>query len=235
MATRTPKARAARATGVVAGGAITAALIASAGLTQAATGANAQQRHQRLPRVQPAAGTRHFPASTRTTEQIRQLVRCGNTMFAVVEQSGRTFSRHNALSFAAAAPFTMTSWTLTPMAWSTASPSIQATAPTPTSAVASRRSAARAPATSPRSPPPGAGSLVTSFRHSAVASDVGAAYFGGHERWSQNADACNWQGPGAIAAPGMQALDPGTGHLILNSTGTARLTSGIAGSVRTTC
>lgn len=68
-----------------------------------------------LPRVQPAAGTPNFPLGTRQTEQIRQLVQCGRIMFAVgsfstVEQGGHTYIRHNAFSFRATAPFTVTSW-----------------------------------------------------------------------------------------------------------------------------
>jgi hypothetical protein len=54
-----------------------------------------------------------------------------------------------------------------------------------------------------------------------TAADSGMAYFGGHERWSQNAYGCNFQGAGAYPAPGMEGLYPTTGHLYLNSTGTA--------------
>jgi hypothetical protein len=68
-----------------------------------------------LPRVRPAAGTPHFPLGTPTVEQVRQLVQCGSIMYAVgtfstVEQGGRTFTRNNAFSFHATAPFTMTAW-----------------------------------------------------------------------------------------------------------------------------
>ena len=65
--------------------------------------------------AEPTPGTPHFPATTATVEQVRQLAQCGRTMYAVgsfsvVEQGGRTYTRHNAFSFAASAPFTMTSW-----------------------------------------------------------------------------------------------------------------------------
>ena len=43
-------------------------------------------------------------------------------------------------------------------------------------------------------------------------------YFGGHERWSENPNGCNTQGPGAISAPGMEGLSPSTGLLIFNPT-----------------
>jgi hypothetical protein len=63
----------------------------------------------------PATGTPAL-APTGSTEQIRQLVRCGATMFAVgtftkISQSGVTHSRSNVFSFGATAPFKITSWT----------------------------------------------------------------------------------------------------------------------------
>jgi hypothetical protein len=63
----------------------------------------------------PAIGTPAFPDSTRPVEQVRQLVQCGGTMYAVgtfskVNQGGTSFTRHNAFSFSATAPFRMTSW-----------------------------------------------------------------------------------------------------------------------------
>jgi hypothetical protein len=50
------------------------------------------------------------------------------------------------------------------------------------------------------------------------AADSTTAYFGGHERWSQNSDGCNKPGPGAISAPGMEGLSPSTGLLTFNPT-----------------
>ncbi len=62
----------------------------------------------------PAAGT---PAltDTSTTEQVRQLVQCGGTMYAVgtfasIQQQGTVYPRNNIFSFSATAPFTITSW-----------------------------------------------------------------------------------------------------------------------------
>jgi hypothetical protein len=52
----------------------------------------------------------------------------------------------------------------------------------------------------------------------AAAADASTAYFGGHERWSQNPSDCDAQGPGAIAAPGMEGLSPTTGLLTFNPT-----------------
>jgi hypothetical protein len=62
----------------------------------------------------PVAGTPTLVA-TGTTEQIRQLVDCGGTMFAVgtfteISWNGTTYQRNNAFSFSDTAPFTVTSW-----------------------------------------------------------------------------------------------------------------------------
>ncbi len=58
-----------------------------------------------------------------------------------------------------------------------------------------------------------------------VAADASAAYFAGHERWSENPNDCDAQGPVAVPAPGIEGLDPATGDLMLNSQGTAGLYS----------
>src|SRR6516164_7840091 len=54
-------------------------------------------------------------ANTGTTEQIRQLVQCGTTMYAVgtitqIKSGGTTDPRNNAFSFGASTPFGVTSW-----------------------------------------------------------------------------------------------------------------------------
>ena len=51
-----------------------------------------------------------------------------------------------------------------------------------------------------------------------TAADASTAYFGGHERWSQNPNGCDFKGPGAINAPGMEGLSPATGALTFNPT-----------------
>ena len=51
-----------------------------------------------------------------------------------------------------------------------------------------------------------------------TAADTSTAYFGGHERWSQNPRGCDFAGPGAISAPGMEGLSPATGALAFNPT-----------------
>lgn len=62
----------------------------------------------------PASGTPAL-APTGTTEQVRQLVQCGGTMYAVgsftsIQQGGTTYRRNNAFSFSATAPYKVTSW-----------------------------------------------------------------------------------------------------------------------------
>src|SRR5262249_24159021 len=67
----------------------------------------------------PAAGTPQLVTTGTTTEQIRQLVDCGGTMYAVgtfTQISGwngssiQTFTRNNVFSFSDTAPYTITSW-----------------------------------------------------------------------------------------------------------------------------
>jgi hypothetical protein len=60
-----------------------------------------------------------------------------------------------------------------------------------------------------------------------AAADTSALYVAGHNRWFNNQNACNKEGPGAIPASGLAGLTPGAsgGKLILNSGGTAGLYS----------
>ena len=52
----------------------------------------------------------------------------------------------------------------------------------------------------------------------AAAADSSTAYFAGHQRWSSNPNGCDFAGPGAIAAPGIEGLSPATGVLTYNPT-----------------
>jgi hypothetical protein len=65
--------------------------------------------------AKPLTGTPHFDVNDTPTEQVRQLVQCGDTMYAVgsfynILQGNSTFARQNIFSFSATPPFTMTSW-----------------------------------------------------------------------------------------------------------------------------
>lgn len=51
-----------------------------------------------------------------------------------------------------------------------------------------------------------------------TAADSTTAYFGGHERWSENPYGCDDAGTGAISAPGMEGLSPSNGALTFNPT-----------------
>ncbi|HEV2370721.1 MAG TPA: hypothetical protein VGS19_01015 [Streptosporangiaceae bacterium] len=62
----------------------------------------------------PAAGTPTLP-KTKTTDFIRDIVQCGNTMYAVgtftqIVWNGTTYPRNNVFSFSATSPFTVSSW-----------------------------------------------------------------------------------------------------------------------------
>jgi hypothetical protein len=62
----------------------------------------------------PASGTPQL-APNGGTEQVRQLVQCGATMYAVgkftkIQRASTVYTRNNIVSFSAAAPFTVSSW-----------------------------------------------------------------------------------------------------------------------------
>src|SRR6266851_4308762 len=92
-------------TGSIVGAAALAASMIYAGPASAATGPVS---------ATPASGTPQL-ASTGTTEQVRQLVQCGGTMYAVgsftaITWNGTTYTRNNVFSFSATSPYTVTSW-----------------------------------------------------------------------------------------------------------------------------
>jgi hypothetical protein len=94
-----------RAKTAVAVAAVAACAAWTAGPALAATGP---------PSTTPAFNTPQL-AKTGTTEQVRQIAQCGNTMYAVgtftaITQAGTTFPRNNVFSFSASKPYTMTSW-----------------------------------------------------------------------------------------------------------------------------
>jgi hypothetical protein len=62
----------------------------------------------------PVNGTPQL-ANTGTTQQVRKIAQCGNTMYAVgtfntIEQNGTNFTRNNVFSFSATKPYTITPW-----------------------------------------------------------------------------------------------------------------------------
>ena len=64
----------------------------------------------------PASGTPHLKSSDdNPIQQIRQIVQCGNTMYAVgsfseIVKGSTTYTRENVFSFSATKPYTVTSW-----------------------------------------------------------------------------------------------------------------------------
>ena len=102
----------------------------------------------------PALGTPQL-APTGSNEQVRQLVQCGGTMYAVgkftsIKQGSTTYSRNNAFSFSATAPYRSPPGTRTSTARSTPSRSMAPAAAMRTWAATSPRCTAPAPVTWPR-------------------------------------------------------------------------------------
>src|SRR5215469_6324749 len=63
----------------------------------------------------PASGTPHLLPTGSQDQVIRQLVQCGDTMYAVgrftqLVSHGSTITRNNIVSFSATFPFTVTGW-----------------------------------------------------------------------------------------------------------------------------
>ena len=81
-----------------------------------ATGAGGEQPPSGVVSATPASGTPHLKSSDdNPVQQIRQLVQCGNTMYAVgsfseIIKGSTTYPRENVFSFQATKPYTVTSW-----------------------------------------------------------------------------------------------------------------------------
>ena len=106
--------------GIVGAGASTAALCL-AGFSSAAQAAPAQGVGGVPPpgggvSATPVSTTPHLKATAdNPVEQIRQLVQCGGTMYAVgtfsaILKGSTTYTRENVVSFSATSPYTVTSW-----------------------------------------------------------------------------------------------------------------------------
>jgi hypothetical protein len=115
-------------TGIRVAGVVTLCAAATLGVTAAqAIGAQAAGTHPAARTAstagaptgpvlaRPATSTPHLPDNDKPPEQVRQLVQCKGTMFAVgtfktILQGGKTFTRTDIMSFSAKAPFRLTSW-----------------------------------------------------------------------------------------------------------------------------
>jgi hypothetical protein len=97
--------------------AVTAAVLLPLGVTAAqAQGVGGELPPTGVVSATPATNTPHLKATEdNPTEQIRQLVQCGGTMYAVgtfttIIRQSNTYTRYNIFSFSATAPYTVTSW-----------------------------------------------------------------------------------------------------------------------------
>ncbi len=96
--------------------AIAAALLAVGVPAARAGGVGGEQPPAGVVSSTPASNTPHLKATNdNPTQQIRQLVQCGGTMYAVgtfnqIVKGSTSYTRNNVFSFRAAAPYTVTSW-----------------------------------------------------------------------------------------------------------------------------
>jgi hypothetical protein len=90
--------------------------VVALGVTGAQAGTGGVQPPAGVVSSTPATGTPHFDATQdNPVEQIRQLVQCGGTMYAVgtfsaIVRGSTTYQRENIFSFSATTPFTVTSF-----------------------------------------------------------------------------------------------------------------------------
>jgi len=92
-----------------------AAALAAIGVPAAQAGTGGEQPPAGVVSSTPASNTPHLKTTETPTQQIRQLVQCGNTMYAVgsfdtIIKGSTTYPRNNIFSFSATAPYTVTSW-----------------------------------------------------------------------------------------------------------------------------
>ncbi|HEX2319873.1 MAG TPA: hypothetical protein VHJ18_12895 [Streptosporangiaceae bacterium] len=92
-----------------------AAAILAFGIPAAQAGTGGKPPPTGVVMTTPPANLPHLSASTTQTEQVRQLVQCGGTMYAVgtfttIRRGSTTYTRNNVFSFSATAPYTVTSW-----------------------------------------------------------------------------------------------------------------------------
>lgn len=102
--------------GVLAAVTLTAGVLTAGGLVidGAAASTASQQPHGPV-LAHPALSTPHLAPNDNPAQQIRQIVQCKGTMFAVgtfttIEQGSKRYTRHNVVSFAAKPPYRVSSW-----------------------------------------------------------------------------------------------------------------------------
>ncbi len=95
--------------------AVTAGGLLALGVPAAQAGTGGEQPPAGVVSATPVITIPHLATSSSTTEQIRQLVHCGGTMYAVgtftsIKKGSASFARTDIVSFSATAPYTVTSW-----------------------------------------------------------------------------------------------------------------------------
>ncbi len=95
---------------------IAAAAVLGFGVPSAQAGTGGEQPPSGVVSSTPASNTPHLKATLNNPiQEVRQLVQCGNTMYAVgtfntIVKGSTTYTRNNVFSFSASAPYTVTSW-----------------------------------------------------------------------------------------------------------------------------
>ncbi len=92
-----------------------AGVLLAAGMPAAQAGTGGEHPPSGVVSAAPASGTPHLPDTSSATEQVRQLVQCGGTMYAVgtfssIIKGSTTYTRSDIFSFSATSPYTVTSW-----------------------------------------------------------------------------------------------------------------------------
>jgi hypothetical protein len=92
-----------------------AATLVAFAIQPAEAGTGGEQPPAGVVKPTPPTNLPHLPAHTTQVQQVRQLVQCGDTMYAVgtfaaIRKGSKTYTRNNIFSFKATAPYTVTSW-----------------------------------------------------------------------------------------------------------------------------
>ena len=94
---------------------VAAGAVVALGASAAQAGTGGEQPPAGVVSALPVTNTPHLPTTSKTTQQIRQLVQCGANMYAVgtfstIVKGSTTYARTDIFSFKATSPYTVTSW-----------------------------------------------------------------------------------------------------------------------------
>jgi len=90
-------------------------VLLTVGIPAAQAGTGGEQPPSGVVSATPVTDTPHLATTSSPVEQIRQLVQCGGTMYAVgsftsIRKGSSSYARTDIFSFSATAPYTVTSW-----------------------------------------------------------------------------------------------------------------------------